>query len=61
MTMRTVSYMPLTAAPFRKNEEYQEVVPRNPELAKYIRCFWGSGRPYLTSGDAGLVTPDTCV
>lgn len=59
--MRTLPYRPLTAAPFRQNEEYQEVVPRNPELAKYIRCFWGSGRPYLKRGGAGLVTPDTCV
>lgn len=59
--MQTVPYRPLTAAPFRKNEEYQEVTPGIPELAKYIRCFWGSGRPYLKKGVAGLVTPDTCV
>jgi len=59
--MRTVPYMPLTAAPFRQNEEYKEVAPGIPELAKYIRCFWGSGRPYLKKGAAGLVTPDTCV
>ena len=60
--MQTVPYMPLTAAPFRKNKEYREVAPGNPELAKYIRCFWGSGRPFLKKeAVAGLVTPDTCV
>lgn len=60
--MQILPYRPLTAAPFRQNEEYQEIAPRIPELAKYIRCFWGSGRPYLKkSADTGLVTPDTCV
>ncbi|MCM1174553.1 MAG: AraC family transcriptional regulator [Blautia sp.] len=59
--MKAVSYRPLTAAPFRQNEEYKEVAPKSPELSKYIRCFWGSGRPYLKKETAaGLVTPDTC-
>lgn len=40
--MEDTFYMPLTAAPFRKNEAYKEVLPKNAELAKYIRCFWGS-------------------
>lgn len=59
--MHTLPYRPMTAAPFRQNEEYREIEPRTPELAKYIRCFWGSGHPYLKkSAAAGLVTPDTC-
>lgn len=56
-------YMPLTAAPFRKENEYQETVPDHPELAKYIRCFWGSKTPYrkeTPSPCSGLVIPDTC-
>lgn len=61
--MEATFYMPLTAAPFRKNEVYKEVLPKNPELAKYIRCFWGSDSPYVikekrNAGD--IVVPDTC-
>ncbi len=61
--MEATFYMPLTAAPFRKNEVYKEVLPKNPELAKYIRCFWGSDSPYFikekrNAGD--IVVPDTC-
>lgn len=61
--MEDTFYMPLTAAPFRKNKIYKEVLPMNPELAKYIRCFWGSEIPYVikekrNAGD--IVVPDTC-
>ena len=45
--MKDTFYMPLTAAPFQKNKVYKEVLPKNPELAKYIRCFWGSEIPYV--------------
>ena len=30
--MEATFYMPLTAAPFRKNEVYKEVLPKNPEI-----------------------------
>lgn len=60
--MKDTFYMPLTAAPFQKNKVYKEVLPKNPELAKYIRCFWGSEIPYVIkekrTGD--IVIPDTC-
>ncbi len=61
--MKDTFYMPLTAAPFKKNKEYKEVLPESIELAKYIRCFWGSEKPYLVkdkrnTGD--IVIPDTC-
>ena len=59
--MQIMPYRPLTASPFRQDEEYREIAPRTPELAKYICCFWGSGQPFLKKGAvAGLVTPDTC-
>lgn len=56
-------YLPQTATPFRQNEEYAEILPRNPELARYIRCFWGSCHPYVTkekNSAPDLVIPDTC-
>ncbi len=59
--MQKIPYMPLTAAPFRQNGEYREVLPHHPELCRYIRCFWGSEHPYVRrSGDTGIVVPDTC-
>lgn len=61
--MNKTGYMPFTATPFYQNETYREVLPRNAELAGYIRCFWGSERPYV-SGDGrekcSMVIPDTC-
>lgn len=60
--MQKIPYMPLTAAPFRKNEKYRETAPHHPELRKYIRCFWGSDVFYTKKEeDAGIVVPDTCV
>lgn len=61
--MKDTFYTPLTAAPFKKSNEYIEVLPENAELARYIRCFWGSERPYAVkekrkAGD--IVIPDTC-
>ncbi len=60
--MHRTFYMPLTAVPFRNNKKYKEVLPRNQELAKYIRCFWGSEKPYIQGNEAdiSLVIPDTC-
>lgn len=57
-------FRPLTAAPFRQNKKYREVLPETPELAKYIRCFWGSEEPYesnIDNTEAGIVIPDVCV
>lgn len=64
MTGRNISYMPLTATPFRHNDQYREISPANLELAKYIRCFWGSEKPYRGAGEiteASVIIPDTCV
>ncbi len=58
------TYKPLTATPYKHNETYSEMLPANPELAKYIRCYWGSERPYLQKEErsvSGIVIPDTCV
>lgn len=62
--MKNIFYRPLTATPLNNNETYRELLPQNAELARYIRCFWGSERPYLNqerrSGES-IVIPDTCV
>ncbi|MGM9594080.1 MAG: helix-turn-helix domain-containing protein [Candidatus Onthomonas sp.] len=53
-------YYPLTAAPFRRSESYQEVLPCQ-ALRPYVRCFWG-GEPVSEEVDpSSLITPDTCV
>lgn len=62
--MNNITYHPLTAMPYRQNEAYRELPPAHHELAKYIRCFWGSGQPYLKQKEhdaESLVIPDTCV
>ncbi|MBD5475227.1 MAG: helix-turn-helix transcriptional regulator [Lachnospiraceae bacterium] len=62
--MNAPTYKPLTATPYKHNETYTEMLPANPELAKYIRCYWGSENPYLQKEEhtvAGIVIPDTCV
>lgn len=56
--------MPLTATPYKHNETYTEMPPGNPDLARYIRCYWGSVKPYIqTEGHTvpNIVIPDTCV
>ncbi len=61
--MKDKPYTPLTAAPFRKSEAYREMPPLLPELAAYIRCFWGSEQPFQKKKNAALphlVVPDTC-
>ena len=62
--MNAPTYKPLTATPYKHNETYTEMLPANSELAKYIRCFWGSEKPYLQKEEhtvPGIVSPDTCV
>ena len=64
MAGRNISYMPLTATPFRHNDQYREISSDNLELAKYIRCFWGSENPYgeiRKIAEASVIIPDTCV
>ena len=64
MAGRNISYMPLTATPFRHNDQYGEISSDNLELAKYIRCFWGSENPYgeiRKIAEASVIIPDTCV
>ncbi|MEZ3436017.1 MAG: helix-turn-helix domain-containing protein [Lachnospiraceae bacterium] len=62
--MKNIFYMPLTAAPFRRSAKYKELFPINGKLAEYIRCFWGSERPYRGNekpSSADIVIPDTCM
>ena len=62
--MNNPTYKPLTATPYKHNEIYTEMLPATPELAKYIRCYWGSERPYIQKEEhtvSGIVIPDTCV
>lgn len=57
-------YHPITATPFAQNEAYTEYEPCA-ELKPYIRCFWGTKRPYkqikTDIPTRGIVTPDTCM
>lgn len=57
-------YMPITASPFAHDKSYTEIEPCE-ALKPYVRCFWGSEKPY-TKGPAEelankLVIPDTCM
>lgn len=59
--MKKSIYTPLTATPFRRTEEYRETLPQNPALRGYIRCFWGSDKPFVKKdARASMVIPDTC-
>lgn len=61
--MKTIFYRPLTATPWKQNRNYRELPPQNPQLARDIRCFWGSEAPYRSEAagaGASLVIPDTC-
>lgn len=54
------NYHPITATPFRRDEEYREIEPCE-VLAPYIRCFWGSERTYVPKAGCGqeqIVVPD---
>lgn len=57
-------YKPITAAPFAHDKSYMEIEPCE-ALKPYVRCFWGSEKPYK-EGPAEelankLVVPDTCM
>lgn len=55
---------PMTSAPFCRSETYMEWEPCR-ELKPYIRCFWGSARPYRLDKteipSVEIVTPDICM
>lgn len=57
-------YNPITATPFARCESYTEFPPSNP-LKPYIKCFWGSAKPYRQTRTAtplkSIVTPDSCM
>lgn len=62
--MNNTAYMPLTATPYKHNETYTERPPGNPDLAKYVRCYWGSEKPYFQKKEhtaPSTIIPDTCV
>ncbi|MCM1155387.1 MAG: helix-turn-helix domain-containing protein [Roseburia sp.] len=56
-------YRPITATPFKKNEQYMEFEPCA-ALKPYIRCFWGTKQAFRqTKSEVSvkdIVTPDTC-
>lgn len=57
-------YRPITAAPFSGSASCAEYEPCE-VLKPYIRCFWGSKRPYKQKSKEGFdkttVIPDTCM
>lgn len=56
-------YRPITATPFKQSDTYIEAEPCD-ALNPYVRCFWGSPRPYTEKDSpsaATLVIPDTCM
>ena len=57
-------YDPITASPFICNESYMEIRPCK-ELEPYIKCFWGSKKPYRKDQTGiqlpELIIPDTCM
>lgn len=57
-------YNPITAAPFRNNSTYTEIMPCQ-SLAPYIKCFWGTKKPVVTIEKdikaEELIIPDTCM
>lgn len=56
-------YRPITATPFAENDRYVEIEPCD-SLKPYIRCFWGTKRPYIYQKEEmtqSIVVPDTCM
>lgn len=56
-------YRPITGTPFQCDDSYREYEPCE-ALKPYVRCFWGSRRPYREEkGEYGVSTviPDTCM
>ena len=60
----TLRYHPITATPFERSAVYTEIPPCE-ALKPYIRCFWGTPGPVLSTGHSamnhGIVIPDTCM
>lgn len=57
------NYFPITATPLKNDNTYKEILPCE-LLRPYIRCYWGSGRPYCFTDKSytpDIVIPDTCV
>lgn len=53
-------FMPITKNPIQ-TDQYIELLPCL-ELAPYIRCFWGSPRPFLSAkGEHSVIIPDACM
>lgn len=57
-------YRPITATPFEKDASYMEFEPCA-ALKPYIRCFWGSEKPYwqrrTDEAPQRVIIPDTCM
>lgn len=57
-------YKPITASPFAHDKSYMEIEPCK-ALKPYVRCFWGSEKPYTKDPAEELanklVVPDTCM
>ena len=57
-------YKPITAAPFRTDSSYTEIIPCK-SLKPYIRCFWGTKGPITKAKNdifsEELIIPDTCM
>ena len=57
-------YQPQIATPFTYNYAYIEIPPCK-ELLPYVKCFWGSPKPYIEHwrdiSAGGLIIPDTCM
>lgn len=57
-------YKPITASPFLCDKSYVEIEPCE-ALKPYVRCFWGSAKPYLEEPEEepanSLMVPDTCM
>lgn len=59
-------FKPITANILNKSDTYNEIIPCT-ELRPYIRCFWGSPKPYrnkestVSDLSRNLVIPDCCM
>jgi AraC-like DNA-binding protein len=57
-------YNPITAAPFRNDSSYIEIIPCK-SLRPYIKCFWGTRCPVVKAKEniitEELIIPDTCM
>lgn len=56
-------FKPITIDPYNKSDFYIEIMPCD-ALSPYIRCFWGSLRPYKRLShepNKSIVIPDCCM